>query len=54
MTFPTEVDGVIGVGLVAAVVALSSAGSAWSNAELSIDKETRNSTDVESLADRRR
>lgn len=34
MTFPTEVDGAIGVKFVDAVVASSAANGAWTNAQL--------------------
>jgi predicted dehydrogenase len=39
MDFPTEIDGALGVRFVDAVVTSSSAGGAWTNAELSTEEE---------------
>jgi len=39
MGFPNEIDGALGVRFVDAVVASSSAGGAWTNAELSTEEE---------------
>ena len=40
LDFPTEIDGALGVRFVDAVVTSSSAGGAWTNAELSTEEET--------------